>query len=118
LTRAERVAAVHRRGFEAFHTLHVRATKSGTGVLLYVSLFERLVWVCPDDAIAARLGPEVWQPVSDLVARGFRSGNPGVALAEAVRTAGEILVSNFPRTSPNENELPDSVRILDDTKNA
>jgi putative membrane protein len=116
MTRAERAAAVRRRGFEAFHTLNVRSTRGSTGLLLYVSLFERTVWVCPDDAIAAKLGAAAWQPVSDLIAEGFRSGNPGSALAKGVREAGQILVTAFPGTAAHDNELPDAVRVLDDAK--
>ena len=112
MTRAERLAAVRRRGTEAFHTLRVARTHNATGLLIFVSLFERSVWVCPDDAIGAKLGEEAWKPVSEIIAEGFRSKNPGPALAAAVRKAGQTLSTHFPRSPTDTNELTDTVRIL------
>jgi putative membrane protein len=113
MTRAERDGAVRRSGFEAFHTLRVASTRSATGLLIYVSLFERTVWVCPDDAIGAKLGPDAWKPVSDLIAEGFRIGDPGASLVKAARKAGQILATHFPRAADDVNELANRVRVMD-----
>jgi putative membrane protein len=120
MTRAEQLGAVRRRGFEAFHRLSVGQTRRSSGLLIYASLFERTVWVCPDDGIAAKLGPDAWAPVSSVIAEGFRSGHPGPALANAVRTAGRVLAEHFPRTAgaPAGNELPDEVRFVADERKA
>jgi uncharacterized membrane protein len=77
-----------------------------------VSLFERIVWVCPDDAIAARLPDVAWKPLSDLIAEGFRSGDPGAAMARAVAKAGEMLATDFPRAADDANELGDGVHVM------
>jgi putative membrane protein len=71
-----------------------------------------MVWVCPDDGIAAEFGEGTWSPLSDLVAEGFKSGRPGPALASAVRKAGQILADKFPRRPGDVNEIPDTVRVL------
>jgi len=112
--RDELHGSVRRRGFEAFHQLHVGRTRRATGLLIYVSIFERMVWVCPDDGIAARLRSDRWTPVSDVIAEGFRSGKPGPALVAAVRKAGQILADHAPRDGREVNELPDAVRQLGD----
>jgi putative membrane protein len=114
VTRDELHGSVRRRGFEAFHQLHVARTRRAMGVLIYVSLFERMVWVCPDDGIAAKLGSDQWKPVSDVIAEGFRSGRPGPALVAAVRKAGQTLADHAPGDGRGINELPDAVRQLGD----
>jgi putative membrane protein len=116
MTRGERLAAVRRRGFEAFHALRVGRTRDATGLLIFASLLERTVWVCPDSGIASRLGADeaVWRPVSDLVAAGFRSGRPGPAIADAIRKAGAILAVPFPPGPADADELTNQVRFVDD----
>jgi putative membrane protein len=116
MTRRERLLAVRRRGLEAFHALRVGQTRDATGLLVFVSLFERTVWVCPDAAIAGRLGAgeATWKPLSDLVAAGFRDGRPGQAIAQAVRKAGSMLAPDFPRDSADANELENRVRVLEE----
>lgn len=42
----------------AFGMFRVRATTAATGVVIYVSLYEGLVAVLGDHAIAAKLGPD------------------------------------------------------------
>jgi putative membrane protein len=118
MTRAEREAAVRRRGFEAFHTLRVAGTRGRTGLLIFVSLFERTVWVCPDEAIASTLGPQAWKPLSDLIAEGFRARDPGPAMARAVTKAGEMLAKDFPRQPGDDNELGDRVHIVSPERRA
>src|ERR1043165_6814935 len=112
LSTGEKTASVRRRGFEAFHQLHVGRTRTAMGLLVYVSVFERMVWVCPDDGIAAKLGDGKWKPVSDVIAEGFRSGRPGPAMAAAVKKAGQMLAEHFPGDGRDANELPDTVRVL------
>jgi putative membrane protein len=118
MTRAERLAAVCRRGTEAFHSLRIAKTRAATGLLIYVSLFERTVWVCPDAAIAEKLGAHeaVWKPLSDLIADGFKRGAPGPALADAVRKAGRMLAPAFPRDATDTNELDNRIRTLADER--
>ena len=77
-----------------------------------MSLFEHLVWVCPDDAVAAKVPDESWKPVADEIAIGFRAGRGTEALAEGVRKAGQLLAPHFPAGPGDATELSDQVRIL------
>ncbi len=112
ITRDELAASVRRSGFEAFHKLRIARTRKASGLLLYISLFERTVWVCPDDGIAAKLGQKAWAPISDVIAEGFRAGRPAPAVAAAVKKAGHVLAEQFPGDAHDPNELPDAVRIV------
>ena len=67
---------VERGAAEAFHRFRVRTTNEGTGVLIYVSLFEHRVRVIGDDAISRKLGQSDWKEIRDLITNGMRSGRP------------------------------------------
>ena len=55
ITKKEMREEVERSAAEAFHRFRVRKTEAGTGILIYVSLFERMVRVQGDDTISTRL---------------------------------------------------------------
>jgi len=49
---------VERRALEAFHRYRIRTTRGGTGVLIYVSLYEHMVRVVGDDAVTEKISRE------------------------------------------------------------
>lgn len=106
-------AEVRRRGFEAFHLFRVGNTKARNGLLIYVSLMERMAWVVGDDAIHAKLPRETWSEASRAIASGFRRGRHERGLTEAVAICGAALAPHFPRHADDANELPNRVRIMD-----
>ena len=97
----------------AFFEHRVRGTKEGTGVLIYVSLFERMVVVLGDGAISAQLGREDWEQIRDLVLQGLKEGKGAEGLARAIRRAGELLAKHFPIQSGDRNELPNTLHLID-----
>ena len=112
ITRDELTGSVRRSGFEAFHKLQIARTRRGTGLLIYISLLERTVWVCPDDGIAAKLGEKAWNPVCAIITEGFREGRHGPAIVQAVKKAGHMLAEQFPGDARDPNELSDAVRAF------
>jgi putative membrane protein len=106
-------AEVRRRGFEAFHLFRVGHTKGRIGILIYVSLVERMAWVVGDDAIAAALPEKTWDSACAAVVRGFSSGNHQQGLVEAVRLCTDALAPKFPPLAGRANELPNAVKFLD-----
>ena len=59
--------AVERAARNAFSTLGIDKTRDSTGILIYVSLFERIVVVLGDRAIDSRLPAGTWNEVKELV---------------------------------------------------
>ncbi len=113
LTRREMQAEVERSAAAAFQQFRVRATAGATGILIYISLYERMVRVVGDDVIAARLGQSDWEEIRDLVIQGIRDGDPARGLVRAVEKCGALCAVHFPSQPRDRNELSNALRIID-----
>ena len=105
--RAILAGRVRARAIDLFKVGTEAKTLGRTGVLLYVSLREHRADIVADEAIAARVAPEVWGDAMAALIERVREGKPGEGMAEAVRQMGVVLAEHFPRGSENPNELPD-----------
>ena len=101
---AQRVRA---RAVDLFKVGTEAKTLGRTGILLYVSLKEHRADIVADEAIAAKVSPDVWGDAMAALIERVRAGRPGEGMAEAVRQMGIVLAEHFPRGSENPNELPD-----------
>ena len=113
LSNREMKEEVERSASEAFYRFRVRRTAGGTGVLIYISLLERMVRVMGDEAIAAKLGQGDWDEVRDLVIDGLRNGRPTEGLQKGIARCGDRLAEHFPIQPGDENELTNELRIID-----
>jgi len=113
ITRAEMLEEVERRALETFQRERVRDTSSGTGVLIYVSLYEHLVKVIGDNAVSAELPEEALEDVCALVVNGLRIGRPAEGLQQAVKKTGELLAAHLPPTAESANELANHLIFVD-----
>jgi putative membrane protein len=98
---------VHTAARAAFVDLKIARTSARTGILVYVSTFERRVEVVPDVGVdPIVLGPPFAEAVRALeeALRGRRSFP---TFLEALRSLGPILGKALPRTADDVNELPD-----------
>ncbi len=102
--KAQRVRA---RAIDLFKVGTEAKTLGRTGVLLYLSLKEHRADIVADEAIAAKVAPEVWGDAMDALIDRVRAGEPGAGMAAAVTQMGVVLAQHFPRGSENPNELPD-----------
>jgi putative membrane protein len=100
---------VRYRALAAFYEKGLYRTRDESGVLFFISLFERKVWVLADRGIHARIRPETLQSFAGDIALGMKSGNAAEVLCRQIRAAGEMLASHFPRQPGDVNELPDDV---------
>ena len=105
--RAILAARVRARAIDLFKVGTEAKTLGRTGILLYVSLREHRADIVADEAIAAKVAPEVWGDAMAALIDLVRHGKPGEGMAEAVRQMGIVLTEHFPRGSENPNELPD-----------
>jgi len=113
ISRAEIEAEVDRAARAAFHEFRIRRTAEGTGILIYLSLFERRVRVLGDDSISAKLGDEQWTEVCDLVVAGIRAKRPAKGLKDAILRCGDLLAEHFPIQAGDSNELANELRLID-----
>jgi putative membrane protein len=105
--RAILAGRVRARAVDLFKVGTEAKTLGRTGVLLYVSLKEHRADIVADQAIAAKVSPDVWGDAMAALIDHVRAGRPGEGMAEAVRQIGVVLAEHFPRGSENPNELPD-----------
>jgi putative membrane protein len=104
-TRARRRAAA------AFLEAEVFRTRERTGILLFVSLFERRVVLLADSGIHQKVDDTAWEEITRRLARGIREGRPGPAMIEAIRACGELLERHgVERQADDQDELTNELR--------
>lgn len=99
--------------WRAFGERSVHATQADTGVLIFVSEFERTVVVLGDKAIDAKLTQGEWESVRDAVLDGYRANAPLDGLTKAIALAGDLLARHFPKGDGDRQELPDAPHLQD-----
>jgi len=113
ISRREMETEVERSAAAAFQRFRVRGTTRGTGILIYVSLYEHMVRVLGDDAITAKVSQADWDAVCTLAVDGLRTGRGAQGLAAAIRKAGELLSRHFPNQPGDRNELANRLQLID-----
>ena len=107
---SRRVAeAVRGRAIRAFYEKGLYRTTDETGVLIFISLLERKVWILGDRGINARIRPESWSELAAQLAAGIRSGNACSTLCAVIDACGVELGRHFPKKPGRGNELSDEV---------
>ena len=109
VSRQRQRRAVRERAVRAFYEKGLHRTEAGTGVLIFVSLLERTVWILGDQGINERIEPGVWQELASELTLGIRSGSPCQALCRTIDRCGTLLATHFPPLSTRPNELPDTL---------
>jgi putative membrane protein len=104
---------VQRRAAEQFAAKGLHLTRERTGVMIFVSLGERMAELIADDGIADHVDAHVWDKAMAALTDGMRRGDVEAGFAAAVRLCGEVLAEKFPaKPGDNPNELPDAVVVL------
>ena len=104
IIKAERV---RRRAIRYFKVGAERRTSGRTGVLIYLSMAEHKAEIVADEAIHAKVAPEIWgEAMAKLVAE-VRQGRIADGMVAAIGDVGAILGTHFPREADDKNELPD-----------
>jgi putative membrane protein len=101
--------AVRLRAERAFFERGLYRTKKNTGVLFFLSLLERKVWVLADRGIYEKMDQETLNRYANEVSRGIREGRACEALSQAIQGIGVLLSQHFPITADDTDELPDDV---------
>ena len=101
------------RAREVFFDGRVHHTAGATGLLIYVSLFERTAAVIADKTVLEKLGQEALDELCAGLTASLRSGDITKALCAAVKDAGERLGPVLPREEGDVNELADALVLID-----
>ena len=103
---------VNLRARAVFYDERVHHTAGRSGVLLYVSLFERMAVVLADESVVAQLGQTQIDALCAEFTQRLRTGAPTTAFCETIALAGERLSSVLPRQTDDVNELADALVVL------
>jgi putative membrane protein len=101
--------AVRLRAERAFFERGLYRTKKNTGVLFFLSLLERKVWVLADKGIHEKMDQGTLNRFANEVSRGIKEGRACHALSQAIEEIGVLLSRHFPITADDTDELPDDV---------
>ncbi|MBL7646844.1 MAG: hypothetical protein JNK74_11700 [Candidatus Hydrogenedentes bacterium] len=111
-SRKELAAEVQRRAREVFFDQRIHHTGGGTGVLIYVSLFERTVCILADEnATKALPEGEVARLCAALTKQ--LGSTPARGLTECIGALGDKLAAPLPRDAQDRDELANAVVLID-----
>jgi len=80
-------------------------TRDGTGILIFISVFEHRVWVLGDEGINQKVSKDQWDKIVRIITEGIKQKNQADAICRAVKKAGQILQAHFPIKPDDRNEL-------------
>ena len=98
---------------EAFSRMHVRHTKGGTGIVIYVSLFEHMVCVEADKGIAEKVEVSEWKAICEGMVKAMKAKKHREGFVEVIGKCGELLAKHFPIQPDDVDELSNELRIID-----
>jgi putative membrane protein len=101
------------RARQVFFDRRVHHTTGGCGVLLYISLFERMTAVVADQAVLELLGQEAIDEVCLQLSQRLRQGDLTAALCDTIALLGQRLAPLLPRAEGDVNELADALVVID-----
>jgi putative membrane protein len=68
--------------------------------------------IVADEAIAAKVAPELWGEAMKAMIGHLRENRPGEGMAAAVEKIGDVLATHFPRTGTDPDEIPNRMITL------
>lgn len=104
-----REKAVKERAIRTFYERGLYRTKKHTGILFFLSLLERKVWVLADKGILDKIKQPTLNDFARMVSKGIQEGRSSEALCEAITAMGELLWEHYPITDADTDELPNIV---------
>jgi putative membrane protein len=97
---------VHEMALKQFLARGVHLTADRTGVLIFVSLKDRMTEIVADEGIYAKVSPDVWAEADAALLSGIRRGDVIAGFEAAIAVVGGVLAEHFPPRDDNPDELP------------
>lgn len=101
--------AVRERAVRAFYEKGLYKTRDETGVLIFISLMERKVWILGDRGIDRKVSHSTWGEYARELTTGLRENKACEALCNIIGKIGMEVCVHFPRKVDDVNELSDEV---------
>ena len=91
----EKKEVVKQNAVRAFYEKGLYKTRKNTGVLFFISILERKVWVLADKGIYGKIEQETLNKLALTVSQGIKGGRACDSLCDAIREAGELLARSI-----------------------
>jgi len=98
-------AEVEEQAVISFLAQGLHHTRDETGILIFISLFERRVHVLADRGINDVVPPNTWDGIIQTITEGIRRGETCHALCTAIDNCGRLLEEHFPVKKDDTDEL-------------
>lgn len=89
----------------AFYSQGLYKTKADNGILLYISVLEKKVWVLADSGINEHIPQDRWDTVVEELTAGIKQGQQCEAICAAIDSIGTALQTHFPYEKGDKDEL-------------
>ncbi|MCX6112521.1 MAG: TPM domain-containing protein [Proteobacteria bacterium] len=103
---------VHDAAFSTFYQQGVHKTKNKTGILIYISLFERKVVVLGDEGIHAKVKDSDWNDVINIIVKGINDEHLKKGIIDGIESCRKLLQTHFPVLADDINELDNRLIII------
>jgi putative membrane protein len=104
----QRSAAMAERVFGEYKLFE---TKSRTGILIFISLFEHNIQIVPDKGLKEKIADDEWQKVIEQMKPSLRNKKFDEAFIQSISKITEIMLTyKMERIGDATNELPDHLR--------
>ena len=99
------VVSVEEEAMKSFFTEKLYATRDANGILLFISIFEKKIWILADRSIRDKIPQQSWDAlVSELTAK-ISSKDRCAALCRTITQIGDLLEQHFPCKRDDTDEL-------------
>jgi putative membrane protein len=105
ITKAEIDEEVEEAALTSFYRNGLNNTRDRTGILIFISVFERRTFVLADEGINAKVDTGVWQEIVDTVVQSIRQRRQAEGICQAVRRCGDLIRKAFPIKADDTDEL-------------
>jgi len=96
-----------------FFDKRIHHTASGSGLMIYLSLFEHVAVILADQQVLKALGQGTLDELCGSLTIQLKQGSPADAICKTIEAASGKLYAVLPRQSSDVNELPDSLITID-----
>ena len=107
----ERKKSIFQLASEEFRRANVANTIDSTGVLIFILLSEKKLYILPDNNIIKVVPDNFWQNLADEMSEKFKTRKFVDGLLDCIEKIGEVMKNHFPKKQEDVNELPDDIRI-------
>ncbi len=95
-----------------FYDYQVADTEQRTGILLFISFFEKQVVILGDVGISEVVPEDRWQDIVTTLIQGLKQGKTTPSICQAIQSCGQLLEqSDIQHAESDNNELSDNVRF-------